>query len=134
MRRRAVAATILIVLPLIVASCGGKKLTNDMASKAVFKWSIGAFVCQCSGPCTGSGGSVVEVTGVQELPQENAARAILTFQKAPINHSCPGERIYSGLGEATFIHYTDGRWVLTKVSTSEGINSATWDNLNIEVK
>jgi hypothetical protein len=74
------------------------------------------------------------VTGVQELPQENSARALLTFQNAPINHSCPGERMYSGPGEATFSHFTDGRWLLTKISTSEGINSFTWDNLNIEVK
>jgi len=42
--------------------------------------------------------------------------------------------MYSGPGEATFSHFTDGRWLLTKISTSEGINSFTWDNLNIEVK
>jgi hypothetical protein len=74
------------------------------------------------------------VTGVQELPQENAAKAFLKFQNAPINHSCPGERMYSGPGEATFSHFTDGRWVLTKISTSEGINSFVWDNLNIEAR
>jgi len=119
---------------LVAASCGGKTLTREKAMQAVFQWRVAAFVCRCGGPCTGSGGSPVEVTGVQELPQENSARAVLNFQSAPINHSCPGERIYSGPGEATFSHYTDGRWVLTKISTSEAINSFTWDNLNIEVK
>lgn len=71
---------------------------------------------------------------MQELPQENSARAVLVFEKAVINHSCPGERTYSGPGEAVFTHYTDGRWVLDKISTSEGLNSFVWGNLNIEVR
>jgi hypothetical protein len=135
--RRAVVATIFILFSLIAASCGGSKLTNAKASKTVVQWegSFGGFICRCNPPCAINSGELpVEVTGVQELPQENAARAILTFQKAPLTHACPGGRIYSGPGEANFIHYTDGRWVLTKVSTSEGINSYIWDNLNIEAR
>jgi hypothetical protein len=80
---------VLVAVSVIVISCGGKTLTTTKASQAVFQWTIGAFVCRCGGPCTGSGGSPFEVTGVQELPQENSAKALLTFQNAPINHSCP---------------------------------------------
>lgn len=146
MHRRGLVVTILIVLPLIAVSCGGnevaddkkvtndKRLTNNRANQALLNWFMNAFACRCNGPCVSSGGLPYTVTGIQELPQENAARAVLTFKDARINQSCPGARIYSGPGEARFDHYTDGRWVLAKVSTSEGPNSFIWDNVNIEAK
>lgn len=91
---------------------------------------------------TRKGGSVT-VLGVQELPQENAARADITFNGfqyatdyygQPISAEkkvkpVPNDRLptpdelfgqpkvasFSGKGEATLKHYTDGRWVLTAV-------------------
>jgi len=136
-RRQMLSTMLPVLLFVAVASCtGGKRdtLTTERAEQAVQQWTLGAFICRCNGPCTASGGSPVKVTGVQELPQENSAKAILMFEKAPINHSCPGERIYSGPGEAIFSHFTDGRWVLSSISTSEQFNGFTWKNLNIDVK
>lgn len=91
---------------------------------------------------TRKGGSAT-VLGVQELPQENAARADITFNGfqyatdyygQPISAEkkvkpVPNDRLptpdelfgqpkvagFSGKGEATLKHYTDGRWVLTAV-------------------
>ena len=129
-------AAVLLLVVLYVASGGSGKLTQDKAAQTIFQWEIQTmpWVCRCAGPCTGSGGSPVSVSGVQELPQENVARAVLSFRNAPFNHNCPNEKIYSGPGEAVFNHYTDGRWVLMRLSTSEGINSIVYDNLNIPVK
>ena len=91
---------------------------------------------------TRKGGSAT-VLGVQELPQENAARADLTFNgfqyatdyyEQPISAEkkvkpIPNDRLpspdelfgqpkvasFTGKGEAILKHYSDGRWVLTAV-------------------
>jgi hypothetical protein len=91
---------------------------------------------------TRKGGSAT-VLGVQELPQENAARADITFNGfqyatdyygQPISAEkkvkpVPNDRLptpdelfgqpkvasFSGKGEATLKHYSGGRWVLTAV-------------------
>jgi RNA polymerase subunit RPABC4/transcription elongation factor Spt4 len=112
---------VLIIIGILAASGGGGKLTTERAQQAVSQWSGG-----------------VRVMGVQELPQENAATASLSFSSFNIREQglfgMSSTRNYSGPGEATFKHFTDGRWVLVKVSTSEAFNSVWWDNLNIQVR
>jgi hypothetical protein len=102
------------------------KLTNQKAQNAVVVWDQGR-------------GGAVTVVGVREVPQDGSAVASiqLTNVTLKINNPFGGqatERTYTGPGEAMFVHYNDGRWVLTKVQTSEGLNSVWWDNLNIEAR
>ena len=115
-----IAAVLLI--GFFAANGTGGKLTTQRAQQAVSQWS---------------GGGIL-VTGVQEIPQQNAATAAISFSNFNIRQQgffgSTSTRPYTGPGEATFTHYTDGRWVLVKVSTSEGFNSVWWDNLNIQVR
>jgi hypothetical protein len=117
-------ATVLTFFALLVLACETRgKLTNSMAEGALRRWV--------------SSGNVT-VTGIQEIPQENAAKVDVTFSnfKFKTTGIMGGqvERNYSGPGVAVFTHYNDGRWVLTKVSTSQGFDSVWWDNLNIEAR
>lgn len=71
------------------------------------------------------------VQGVQELPQENAARASVTYSGVVIRHG-----VISGparQGVAVFTHYNDGRWVLTQLLTDDIVNFSGI-NTNIEVQ
>lgn len=95
------------------------KLTTANAQAALEKWIR-----------TKNGGTV-EVIGIQELPQENAAKADIKFTKLDYAR---GEEIYTGPGSAIFTHYSDGRWVLSRVQTSQAWNSRTWDSLSIEAR
>lgn len=92
------------------------KLTSEKAQATIERWAN-------SGQVT--------VRGIQES-NDNTAQADITFTNF---HYGPkgGGAMYSGPGIAVFKHYSDGRWVLTGVSTSQGFNSVWWDNLNIEV-
>lgn len=116
------AIVIVLLLGYFAATATGGKLTTQRAQQAVSQWS---------------GGGIM-VTGVQEIPQQNAASAALSFSSFNIRQQGffgqTSTRAYTGPGEATFTHYTDGRWVLVKVTTSEGFNSVWWDNLNIQVR
>lgn len=104
------------------SSAGGTResgvLTRDKAQKALDKALEGS-----------SKGGTVTVQGVRELPSENAAEAELNFQnfrwQAPL-----GLGSYSGAGTARFSHYSDGRWVLSKVIWSYGTSL----DANVEVK
>jgi hypothetical protein len=71
------------------------KLTNEKAQRAIAQWftSIGGIP------------ALVTVTGVLEVPQENAANADLIFSNFD----------KTARGNAIFIHYNDGRWVLNKI-------------------
>ena len=133
-RRWAFVASGLVIS--LMVSCGKARLTNDQVGQALLTWQLntGVFMCVCGGPCTSTLGPPVTVVGIQDLPQQNAARAELTFNKAVFHQGCPNQKNYTGPGEAMFIHYTDGRWILEKISTSEGFNSLSWEKLNIEVK
>lgn len=106
------------------------KLTNERAEQTLRKWMPG---------------SNATVTGVQELPQENTATVNVKFSNFRFTRSeevyddnrkgfydgwVP--KTYSGPGVANFTHYNDGRWVLTKVVTSQGPQSTHWDNLSVE--
>lgn len=102
----------------------GASVTNGSVENALNLW----------GMCRGS----ITAHGVQELPQQNAARAILKFSNCTLRggHSMfgGGGTPYSGPSEAIFIRFNDGRWVLSKVQTSQGVDSIRWDDLNVEVK
>jgi len=128
----------LAVVSLCLLSVGCKRtLTTERANEALNAWERNSrvFGCHCGGnSCTGAGGYAVRVTGVRELPQENAAEAILAFDAARINNGCRNQKIYTGPGEARFAHLTDGNWILTSVSTSEGLDSIVWEHIDIKVK
>lgn len=125
--------------PSATSSSSGPKRSADDSPLAVAKVQG---VVDRALDWTRKGGSAT-VLGVQELPQENAARADVTFSGfqyatdyygQPISAEkkvkpVPNDRLptpdelfgqpkvasFSGKGEATLKHYTDGRWVLTAV-------------------
>lgn len=79
------------------------------------------------------------VLGVQEVSSENATIAQLSFSNFNYKLRDPmfggqNDKTYSGPGTAVFTHYTDGRWVLTKVTIGQGFDSVWWDNLNVEAR
>jgi len=119
-----VGAVVAILVISYFALTGGsnQKLTTQRVQQTLSQWSNGGIV----------------VTGVQEIPQQNSASAALLFSSFNIRQNGlfggTTTRAYTGPGEATLTHYTDGRWVLVKVSTSEGFNSTWWDNLNLQVR
>lgn len=127
-------ATALVLSLLFVLSACGSNLTTYKARIAVLTWSKQV---EASGPGTGTAqlsseevsnnsGPIV-IKGIQELPQENAAKADLEFNNFKFSGS---SRPYSGIGVATFSHYSDGTWVLKKVS----ISGKEWDNLDIKAE
>lgn len=83
----------------------------------------------------------VQVNGVREIPQQNAATADLTLTNfvylLPKNDAITayamgpggGQRTYSGKASATFIRYTDGRWVLNRIDAPFG----SYPDLNMDV-
>ena len=100
------------------------KLTNAKAEQAIQSWMKKG---------------TVTVIGIQEVPQENAAKVDIRFNDFRWNSKGnmferAGERSYSGPAVAVFTHYNDGRWVLVKVTTSQGFNSTWWDNINVEAR
>lgn len=102
-----------------------KKLTNSKAQGALSKW-VG-------------GRGQITVQGIQEIPQENSAKADIHFNQLRVQakniFGLPIQGKYttwSGPGFAVFTRYNDGRWVLTKVQTSQGLDSVWWDNVSIE--
>lgn len=119
----------LLITALLVfafSGCSGDvKLSNEKAQQAVARWL--------------NGNGTAAVTGVLEAPQENSAKADVTLSNfvwnSPKNDAVtayvfgPGgaSHTYSGRADAIFVHYNDGRWVLTKIVTPNG----SWDNLNI---
>jgi len=72
------------------------------------------------------------VQGVQELPQENAAKVDFMVQRLEWNEQYIGKKSYQGPGTAVFTHYSDGRWVLTNVRMTNDL-LAQW-NTNITVE
>lgn len=115
--------TMLLTLLVICTGCGSSgtrgsgALTREKAQKALNK-ALDGFIK----------GGAVTVQGVREIPAENSAEADLNFQdfrwQAPL-----GLGSFSGTGTAKFSHYSDGRWVLTKIIWSYG----TYLDANVEV-
>lgn len=56
----------------------------------------------------------VTLSGIQEIPTENSAKADVQFTNFRFNGSF-SEEVHNGPGVAIFSHYNDGRWVLKKV-------------------
>jgi hypothetical protein len=79
-------------------------------------------------------GGTASVQGIQELPQENAAQADVTYNS--ITSQCGDGSIREPWknGVAVFKHYNDGRWVLTKLTTNAAIACWATFTVNIEVK
>jgi hypothetical protein len=95
------------------------KLTQQQAQAALDKW-----ISRESGSVT--------VSGVQEIPQENSARARLTFRNLHIEwtEGNPRQMNYSDSGTATFTHYTDGRWVLNQIKLDRA--PVYWKDIGIK--
>ncbi|MGE3467978.1 MAG: hypothetical protein AB7J13_13725 [Pyrinomonadaceae bacterium] len=109
-------AMVLLISSFSVACYGG--LTKTKAESAIYEWSR---MVKGSGGNTGGEGTLAGptdliVTGIQEFPQENAAKVFLKFDEFKFKN---GTLSYSGSGTATFSHFTDGRWVLSKVEMSD---------------
>ena len=106
----------------ITASDTGK-ITTEKAQAALNQWVTSA-----------GSGQVSIVGGVRELPTENAATAELKLTELTyVSSQTKQTRHYSGAGTATFMHYTDGRWVLSKVTVGDVWANTSWTP-NIEVR
>jgi hypothetical protein len=60
----------------------------------------------------------IQVRGVREIPQQNSAVADLDISGLLIPGVGTTPHPYSGPGIATFSHYTDGRWALTRIQVT----------------
>lgn len=99
------------------------KITTEKAQQALNKWVTSA-----------GSGQVSIVGGVRELPTENAATAELKLTELTyVSSQTKQTRHYSGAGTATFMHYTDGRWVLSKVTVGDVWANTSWTP-NIEIR
>jgi hypothetical protein len=99
------------------------QITTEKAQQALNQWVTSA-----------GGGQVSIVGGVRELPTENAATADLTLTGLTWQSSQTKQtRHYSGAGKAMFVHYTDGRWVLSKVTVGDVWANTSWTP-NIEIR
>ena len=74
--------------------------------------------------------ATVKVLGVQELPTLNSATADLEMGNF-FSRDTGRLSVNAIRGQATFVHYTDGRWVLNRVTWDGG---ASADRLNIAVR
>lgn len=95
-------------------------LTNEVVRRTLQRWDSQAGI---------------EVVGVQELPQQNAAVAQMNITN--LYYRADGganRREYSGPAEAQFTHYNDGRWVLTRVTIGRGLDSVRFNNLSVEAR
>lgn len=107
----------------IGSSSDSGRITTEKAQQALNQWITSA-----------GSGQVSIVGGVRELPAENAATAELKFSNFIYQSSQTKEtQNYSGPGNATFMHYTDGRWVLSKVLAGDVWANTTWSP-NIEIR
>jgi hypothetical protein len=105
------------------SSSNAGQITTEKAQQALNQWVARA-----------GSGQVTIVGGVRELPAENAATAELKFTNFVYQSSQTKQtRNYSGTGNATFMHYTDGRWVLSKVIAGDVWASTSWTP-NIDIR
>jgi hypothetical protein len=139
--KRCIASTLALYLLVMLVGCARGvgittntavqgTLTNSMAEQTINRWMPG-----CN----------AKVTGIQEVPQENVAIVNVRFSNVHFTrtemvfddqrkgfYEGPVPKTYSGPGIANFTHYNDGRWVMTKVVTSQGDKSTHWDGLSVE--
>ena len=117
------AATAGMVFLVTVNGCSDRgKLTTEAAQRAINQFA----------------GGTAMVSGIQELPQENSAKADVQFSqfRFPFKDPMLGNtttQTYSGPGVAAFTHYNDGRWVLSQLNLSNPSSwgPVHWDNLSI---
>jgi hypothetical protein len=130
-----VAKVSALLLLLLLVGCSGK-LTIYEARIAVLRWEQKVrYNSQCRDGCSLAADEVknntgpMVIAGIQELPQENAARVDLVFNNFKYGFS-GSEQSYTGPGVAILSRYNDGTWILRKVSFAE----REWDNLNIKAE
>jgi len=105
------------------SSSDAGRITTEKAQQALNQWITQA-----------GKGQVTIVGGVREVPAENAATAELKFTNFVYVSSRTKQTLqYSGSGNATFMHYTDGRWVLNKVLVGDVWTNTTWSP-NIDIR
>lgn len=91
------------------------KLTTAKAQDAVDR-AMEAFKSKLGDNMDDNAKAVVQ--GVQEIPEQNMAQAEVRYINAAAGCAGVGTVPWKS-GVATFKHYNDGRWVLTKLSTGE---------------
>ena len=100
-------------------------LSNSKAEQALNKWI----------QSINSSGSI-RVVGIQESGPNNA-RANIQFSNFRYSTKDFGNVVqqeWSGGGLASFIKYNDGRWILSNVYTSQGVQSRWWEGINQAVE
>ena len=109
--------------PINASSSDIGKITTEKAQRALNQWVTSA-----------GSGQVSIVGGVRELPTENAANADLKLTELTyVSSQTKQTRHYSGAGTATFMHYTDCRWVLSKVTVGDVWANTSWTP-NIDIR
>ena len=126
--------TMLLTVLSLFAACSDGGLTKPKAQKALNEWRFKAitFPAGVTGISEYPGGTPdtpidVAVQGIQEILQQNAAKADLSFSAFKYGPH-DAKQSYSGSGTAYFSHYNDGRWVLTRVE----IPGKEWRDINID--
>jgi hypothetical protein len=104
--------------PSSSAGANSGKLTNEKAQRAVDNWV--------------NNRGQITVSGIQEIPTENTAKADLRFSNFRFKGGL-GEENHSGPGVAIFSHYNDGRWVLKKIQWETKVDYYT-ASTDIEVQ
>jgi hypothetical protein len=115
----AVSARSISPIPSTVTAPSVANLTTENGQAALNRWM------SIADP---SGGRVTIVGGIREVPSQNIATADVQLSNFHYQSARGyGQRLYSGLGTATFVHYTDGRWVLTRIETADAWYGLTED-------
>ena len=98
------------------------KLTTEKAQRAMDTWIR-------------SVRGTARVQGVQEITQNNAAIADVKFTDLPAKDGFQRDVLFSGMGKASFTHYSDGRWVLKRVDIMhQNQTTSSWSDITIEVR
>lgn len=127
MRSSALAVIILIIALL---ACSSGKLSDSKAQAALNHWAISTRVdlTGAQAPMTWNDQprSDLQVKGVHESPNDNSATADIQFNA--FRYGRGSSDVFTGKGTATFSHYNDGRWVLTKID----FPGRQWNDLSVE--
>ena len=104
------------VVVVACIGCQSDALSPNLAQNAVSQGFEQALKRQLRLPTQ----SAVSIRGITENKNDNTALADLTFTGATfVNY---GNQCNLTGGKALFRHYSDGRWVLTEIATTEANN------------
>src|ERR1700738_3656271 len=107
----------------VSSNCQGSTLDTSCAQRTLTRWLKQG---------------TVTVNGVQDVSAEGVAVAQVTLSDIPFqtnNILDNGSRVYSGPGQARFVHYNDGRWALMSVGfNAGGLTPFMWNDINAEFK